>query len=217
MVIKAKVSMESYPNWYEDIGRFASSCRDGGDPDPARFKAIGMHCVQSRHHAATRPFMFRFDIQNISRVAAQQLLRHTVGLLPMMESGRHVDIRYNDVVVPPSVLANEEAMTIWESVVSESKESYAKLVKLGIPLEDARMLTTQAETTKITIYLSFEALLNIYSERMCPHAQWEVRAAVGAIYQEFIKEFPELTERFVLRCDSVGKCLEKAGCGRWTK
>ena len=212
-----QVTMTPYPNWYEDVGRFASACRDGGCPDPARFKSIGMHCVESRHHAATRPFMFRFDIRDISRIAAQQLLRHTIGLLPMMESGRHVDITNNNPILPPSIAANKEAHGIWEDLVWDTKIAYDKLLKLGIPKEDARMVTLQCESTKLTIYLTFEALLNLYSERMCPHAQWEIRAVVGGIYKEFIKEFPELTERFVLRCDSVGHCLEKAGCGRWAK
>lgn len=211
----SRIKMEPYPNWYEDIGRFASQCRDGGNPDPSRFKAIGMHCVDSKHYAATRPFMFRFDIEGISRVAAQQLLRHTVGLLPMMESGRHVDIRFNDVVVPPSVLKDERALGVWSSVVNVTKTAYNALVEFGIPMEDARMLTTQAETTRITLYLSFEAILNLYAERMCPHAQWEIRALVGKLYIEFIAQFPELTEKFMYRCDSFGKCLEKKGCGRW--
>ena len=216
-IVKPSIHMDSYPTWYRDIGKFASRCRSGSSEieDYKRLEGIGRHCVKSHHFAATRPFQFCFRISDISRVCAQQLLRHTIGVLPMMESGRHVNIESNKVIIPISVLQNSEALDLYVGHISASKEVYKKLVDLGIPMEDARMATMQAETTSLTIYVTLESLLNLFSERTCAHAQWEIKSLVWGMYDVFVKDFPELKKEFSTRCDKIGVCLETNGCGRF--
>ena len=62
-----------------------------------------------------------------------------------------------------------------EQAVKDAFAAYDRLVKLGIPAEDARYLLPNACETKIVITMNIRELLHFFSLRCCNRAQWEIR------------------------------------------
>lgn len=119
-----------------------------------------------------------FSIEGISRACANQLnrYRHTS---QAQESMRYVDVTRHKFVHPYSVLKASDAAI---DVVDICFKFYDKLLKAGIPKEDARYYLPLGIETNLKICFNFREYRHILKQRLDKHAQWEVRQVAKQMY-----------------------------------
>jgi thymidylate synthase (FAD) len=158
------------PNPEQTIARAYGICT-GRDAIP--LEAISKwaergHLSPIEHATAT------FEISGISRACSHQLVRHRVASYSQ-ESQRYVDMSDPQFVVPAQIASDPKAVKIWRRTVDRLRTAYRELRELGIRKEDARFLLPNATTTRIVMTANFREFLHMFSLRISPAAQWEIR------------------------------------------
>ena len=176
---------------------------------------IAKNCIDSGHLTVTRPVLFIFRIEGVSRAMSHQFVREEVGVFKVQESQRYVKMDKPDYVTPPSI-AKLDGLNSSQYVehIQSCWRMYKHLVDLGVPAEDARFVIPNAATTKFHVALSFEAMKRIAGKRLCERAQWEIRAVIGEMCRQICEVQPYFKEHFVPQCESLMYCPEKKGCGK---
>lgn len=78
----------------------------------------------------------------------------------------------------------------WFQIAKTSLQTYEKLIHDGIAPEQARSVLPQGTYTEWWWTGSLSAYARVYSQRIDPHAQWEVRQYAQAIYDLIQPLFP---------------------------
>ena len=139
--------------------------------DPASFIQAR---VREGHESIIEHACATFEISGISRACSHQLVRHRLANYSQ-ESQRYVDLSDPELVVPPAIATNAEAMVIWDRLTRQMAEAYRELRALGIRKEDARFLLPNATATRIVVTMNFREMLHFFRVRINPAAQWEIR------------------------------------------
>jgi thymidylate synthase (FAD) len=106
------------------------------------------------------------------------------------KSQRYVNEKDFDYSIPPSILANHEALSIYLDHYIKSQEVYTQLLQLGIEKEDSRYAIPSGVTTSIIVTMNARTLFNFFSLRCCNRAQWEIRAVAEHMLKEVKKVAP---------------------------
>jgi thymidylate synthase (FAD) len=175
------------------IERAARTCYDTADkmsssdtPTFLRKLFKAGHLSVFEHASAT------FRIGGISRACSHQLVRHRLASYSQ-RSQRHVAERQASYVVPPRVEKSEEAVReAFRSSMEASWNSYAELIRLGIPKEDARYVLPNACTTELVMSANFREWLHILRERLASDAQWEIREMSRLIFESLREIAPSV-------------------------
>lgn len=169
------------------------------------------HALNSGHHSVLEHVSFTFLISGLSRVAAQQLTRHRIGMSFSMQSQRYCSLEdCFDYVVPDTIKANTEAEDLYIRTMGTLHDVYRTLLNLGIKAEDARMVLPNACTSNLTVSINLRQLIHVCHERLCTCAQLEIRQLVTAMVREVVKELPFLATYLVPKCEALGYCTENA-------
>jgi thymidylate synthase (FAD) len=80
--------------------------------------------------------------------------------------------------------------TDWEKIAKPALEVYHKLIAEGVAPEQARSVLPQGTYTEWWWTGSLSAYARVYTQRIDPHAQWEVRQYAQAIYDIIQPLFP---------------------------
>ncbi|GIW60476.1 MAG: flavin-dependent thymidylate synthase [Patescibacteria group bacterium] len=166
------------------------------------------HVITSGHHSTIEHINFTFTISGVSRVLTHQLVRHRIGIAFDQQSQRYVRPD-GDVVVPPSIANNPNAMSIYNKCVDSASCAYQQLVRLGVPEEDARFLLPQATKTNLIMTVNLRQLIHISSLRLCTLAQWEIRRLFKKIRKEMLAFDPLFGRLLTPKCVWMGYCDEK--------
>ena len=167
------------------IGECASICYDSDTSRPSNIKRATA-CKDKGHLATLRFAHAVFRISGISRVCSHQFVR-SKHLDFLQRSQRYcVENKLVSNFVIPSL--NEEQQSIYYSAMVNAKESYNKLIGLGIRKEDARFVLPEATTTELIVVGNFQAWLDFIKLRANKHAQWEIRAVAKEINNLLAKE-----------------------------
>ena len=136
------------------------------------------------HHTPFESIYVEWYIENISRAAATQALRHR-HTSPLQQSQRYVNYKNNnkfwDNMVIPELDYLDTATKITsqqliEGFLTTVKTYYNNLIKLGARPEDARCILPQCSPTNIKLGMNLrEFLFNFYPLRASRHAQVEIR------------------------------------------
>lgn len=131
-----------------------------------------------------------FRISGISRACANQInrYRHTS---QAQESMRYVDAKGKKFIYPYSCLSVADAC---QDVVDTCFKFYSRLIKAGVPKEDARYFLPLGTETQLVIALNFRELRHILKQRLDKGAQWEVRHVAMEIYNICQEKWPWLVE-----------------------
>ena len=131
-----------------------------------------------------------FLIEGISRVCSHQLVRHRLASFTQRSS------RYclSDVpmVYPEFQTEDNHLKEIFHKAIQHSKEAYDSLVMAGIPMEDARFVLPQAESTSLVMTANFREWRTIFKLRCSPHAQWEIRCLCKSILSKLLEKAPNV-------------------------
>lgn len=211
-----KVKLLSYTtNPVDAIEEAASTCYDSS---PTGGKIMN-HCYKSGHHSVLEFADFTFKISGVSRALTHQLVRHRLNSYAQ-RSQRYCKETGFDFVVPPTIAKNPEAAVIYQKTMDFITESYAKLLELGIPGEDSRMVLPNACCSEICVKMNLRSLIHFCNERLCSCAQWEIRGMAKQMVKEVLKVAPELKPFLVPKCEKNYPycfCTEskKRSCGRY--
>jgi len=176
--------------------------------DPDKAKRIIKRVTGYGHVSVIEHASFTFSIEGVSRAMTHQLVRHRVASYTQ-QSQRYVT--YNTLekyVTPASISDKVEAKELFEETLERISNTYNKLLKLGIPKEDARFILPNACKTNIIVTMNARELRHFFNLRCCVRAQWEIREAAIEMLRQVKRVAPVLFENAGPSCIELGYCPE---------
>ncbi len=156
--------------------------------------------IREGHESIIEHASLTFEIGGVSRACTHQLVRHRIASYSQ-ESQRWVDLSDPELVMPPGIAQNPEAVRIWDDLTGQMKRAYRDLRKLGIRKEDSRFLLPGATATRIVVTMNFRELRHFFKVRCDRAAQWEIRALAKEMlklaYQVAPSVFEDLYAKFI--------------------
>lgn len=182
-----------------------------GEINEDKVKALIRRVLRSGHHSVLEHASFTFGVEGVSRVTTHQLVRHRIASYSQ-QSLRWVSAEEMEVVIPPSIVDNPEALASFNEAVEVARKVYRKLLSLGIPKEDARFIIPQGVSTRIVFSMNARELHHFFRLRLCSRAQWEIRELARLTLLEVRKVAPLIFEIAGPPCVTEGRCLEEKPC-----
>lgn len=173
--------------------------------------------IGSGHLSTLEHASYTFAVDGISRACSHQLVRHRLASYNQ-QSQRYVTYHEEPVFVCPDSVVQAGAADEYEAAVTAAFDAYDRLVKLGVPAEDARYLLPNACETKIVITMNVRELFHFFELRCCNRAQWEIREMACRMLDLARATAPYLFRTAGPGCVR-GRCPEgKMACGTpWEK
>ncbi len=170
--------------------------------------------ISSGHTSTIEHASFTFAVEGVSRALTHQLVRHRIASYSQ-KSQRYVKEGGFEYILPPKIAENTEAKKLYLEELTKIQEGYDKLLALGLPAEDARMLLPNACETKIVVTMNCRSLFNFFEERLCNRAQWEIRHMAAQMLKECKKVAPNVFKYAGPTCVTENICWQgKLHCGR---
>lgn len=160
------------------------------------------------HASVVEHASFTFSIEDVSRAMTHQLVRHRVASYTQ-QSQRYVT--YDTIeryVTPESVTRDAGAKKIFDEALEKISETYMRLLKLGIPKEDARFILPNAAKTNIIVTMNARELRHFFNLRCCRRSQWEIREVAVEMLKQAKKVASTLFENAGPSCVELGYCPE---------
>ena len=180
-------------------------------------KAVLKHVLKLGHTSVIEHTYFTFAISDVSRSLTHQLVRHRIASYAQ-QSQRYVNLNEPNYVTPPTIAKNQSMKKAYDETMQNIWHEYNKLLKLGIPAEDARFVLPNATCTNIIVTMNARSLLNFFELRCCLHAQWEIRKLANKMLKEVKKVAPVIFKNAGPACKSKGFCPEnKKNCPWYPK
>lgn len=223
---KVIIQPETTTNPISLIGKEAGLCWGADTEDQEKNFKRGLECIQNNHGRTMEFPQVYITIDGYSAKVVRELYTHIAGGPTRLQaSTRYIDYKNFNFVVPPSMMwdTNSEACQIYFNCMEEIQKSVAKLEEIGIPREDATMLLPLGMETKMVLRTNLRHLYDMAGVRMCSRAYWEFRGLFFDILNtlgSYSEEWDYLIKKekiFMPRCERLGYCPEKYGCGRKSK
>lgn len=167
------------------------------------------------HFSVTEHATFTFSISEVSRALTHQLVRHRIASYTQ-QSQRYVKFSEDEIkyVTPHTVEDKEDAKEIYTEVMAQVAAAYQKLIREGIPPEDARFVLPNAATTNIVVTMNARELMHFIRLRTCERTQWEIREVAIEMLKQLKKIAPVMFSDGGPGC-VIGPCPEgKLTCGK---
>ena len=153
--------------------------------------------VQQGHESIIEHVSVNFELSNISRACATQILRHRLASYTC-ESMRYVklvsDTDHLEVVTPIAIEGNADALKIFDKAVLASEKAYKALLDMGIKAEDARACLPIATCTRMFFTYNLREIRHFLKERLSPRAQREIRLVALQMYEYMYDMYPWLVQ-----------------------
>jgi len=160
------------------------------------------------HASVIEHASFTFSIEDVSRGMTHQLVRHRIASYSQ-QSQRYVAYdTLEKYVTPPSIVCSSQAKKTFDDALENISEAYRKLLKMGIPKEDARFILPNAAKTNIVVTMNARELRHFFNLRCCARAQWEIREVAVEMLKQAKKAAPALFENCGPTCVELGYCVE---------
>lgn len=175
-------------------------------------RAFVQERLKTGHVSPLEQVVFWFGISGVSRALSHQLVRHRIGISFEQQSQRYC--KYNaeelEYVTPKTIQGDPDARRDFDEIMQSVAMAYDRLIKRGIPAEDARFVLPNATPTNFQIMVNYAELLHIADLRLCHRAQWEFRQLVAKMRLEVKKVSPELAANLQPKCGEsrLGYCDE---------
>lgn len=169
---------------------------------------------QAGHLSPLEHASFTLYLEGFSRVTTHQLVRHRVASYSQ-QSQRYVRVDGGDFVLPPSVGRSPAARAEFLRALEAGADVYRRLLKLGIPREDARYCLPQAVASRLVVTMNARQLLHFFQLRTCRRAQWEIRCLALLMLRRVRQAAPGIFRLAGPDCQTEGICRQgKYSCGR---
>ena len=150
--------------------------------------------ISRGHDSVLEHAQATFYIDEVSRVCANQLVRHRIGSSYCQRSQRYCKEGNFNFYMPTSIASNTEASIRYTLTMDHLQKVYNELISLGCKPEDARMVLPNACHTQISVTMNFRALRNFFELRCDDHAQEEIRTMAKEMLKIMYKEAPSCFE-----------------------
>ena len=178
-------------------------------------KKLVKNLIKSGHHSVLEHVTLTIEFTG-SRAFTHQLVRHRLASYTQ-RSQRYCDEKNFNNYIPQSILKNEKALEIFNSLLSNIESVYTDLQKLGISNEDARYILPNSCMSTIICTVNLRELLHMFQERLCYRAQDEIRDAFEEVLKELKLKQVELYEillPYIGPSCIKGPCREEKPCGK---
>lgn len=182
--------------------------------DDEKKLALIKKVISSGHYSTIEHIQVTFAINNISRAATHQLVRHR-HMSFSQKSQRYVREKGEiDYIIPHSIEVNKELNDKFVQFMKDTSDLYHEFIQAGIKGEDARSILPNAAASSIVVSLNLRELIHLANLRLCTRAQLEIRMAVKKMCALIEEKEPWLAEHLVPKCERNGYCDEDNSCGR---
>lgn len=204
------------------IGEMAGVCWGADTSDAEKNYKRGWDCITSGHG---RTFEFPdvyMTLEGYSARVIREWYTH-IGCLPtrLQESTRYIDYGEFEYITPPSIADSPAASALYEATMEVIADTMRRLEIDSFPREDIANLLPLGMTTRIVDKRNMRNLIDMSRQRMCQRAYWEFREMFGDICIALCDYSSEwmavVTTQFKAKCDVLGCCTEKHGCGKYPK
>lgn len=151
--------------------------------------------IKRGHYSVLEHAYATFRISGVSRAFTHQLVRHRLCSFTQ-QSQRHVDESNFKYVEPPSIKNKPKAHKIFNDSIEYARETYKKLIEMGVSKEDARYALPNATESQIVVTANLREWRHIIELRGSPNAQWEIRKITIEILKILKKYAPTAFEDF---------------------
>lgn len=201
------------------IGITSAVCYNSDTSDKEKNIKRALDCIHSGHGRVLEWPNVEVIVEGFSAKMMREAMRHIVGTSVLQASTRYIDYEKGfDVITPPAIESNNDAMEVWCKAISDIKMAMGALKALGIPKEDYTNLLPLAYQSKMIWKVNLRALIHFMNTRTCSRAYWEIREFSNMLKKALMEYSPEweiiCKELFVPKCDAVGYCTEAKCCGR---
>ena len=219
---KVTIFEETTKNPITLIGQRAGCCWGSPIDDPEKNYKRGLECLDNNHGRTLEFPDIEMMLDGYSAKVIREWYTHIGGAPTRLQaSTRYIDYKGFEVVEPPKVKDNEEADKIWSDCVENIRESMTKLLEIGMPKEDASMLLPLSMKTRIVDKRNLRNFIDMTRQRLCTRAYWEYRELMRDIIKalsEYSDEWKTICDRYFMpKCEVLGYCPERYGCGRKEK
>ena len=182
-------------------------------PEDEKKLSLIKKIILSGHYSTIEHVQLTFAINNISRAATHQLVRHR-HMSFSQKSQRYVKETEFDYIIPDSIKDNPSLLEKFENHMKTTSSLYKEFVENGIKKEDARSILPNATASSMVCSLNLRELIHLANLRLCTRAQKEIRFCVKKMCDLVIEKEPWLKEHLVPKCERFGYCDEDNSCGR---
>ncbi len=214
---------ETTTNPITTIGKKAGICWGSDTSDDTKNYKRGLDCINSGHGRALEFVNIEMVLDGYSARVIREWYTH-IGGSPtrLQESTRYVDCNDFSFITPPSIKAKKDVDGIYYGTMQIISTCYRLLVQdYGISKEDAAMILPLGMSTKIVDKRNLRNLIEMSHQRLCTRAYWEFQELFNDISDALCcisDEWKFVVENyFVPKCEYLGFCQEKNGCGRMPK
>lgn len=166
------------------------------------------------HESPFEHASFTFGVEGVSRALLAQLTRSRIASFSV-RSQRYCAEDSFQYIVPPSIAAHDVHSVRYKALMANIQSFYNKLVSLGVPKEDARMVLPNACETRLVMTMNVRELWHFFSLRCCTRAQWEIRSMANEMLRLCREAAPLLFKHAGATCDAKGYCPEGSmSCGK---
>lgn len=205
------------------IGEFAGACWRADTTDPIKNYKRGIDCIKS-DHGRTLEFPDVYAIfDGYSARVIREWYTH-IGGAPtrLQESTRHVNYNNFEYFIPPSIEANEDALTLYKSMMTMIGNVASWLqTEYEIPREDTANLLPLGMMTHFVDKRNARNIVDMSHQRLCSRAYHEFRKLFKEYLDALRKYSPEWEEFIELtmkpKCELYGHCPENNSCGYMEK
>lgn len=204
------------------IGRRAGICWGADITNEEKNYKRGLDCIESLHGRTLEFPDVHLLIDGYSARVIREYYTH-IGCLPtrLQESTRYVNYDNFEYITPRTIMSNVEALVIYQETMRVISRNCKRLEELGIPREDSAMQLPIGMATKIVDKRNLRNLIDMSRNRMCSRTYWEFRELFNDILTALKKYSSEweylVNTQMNPKCEILGYCPEKHGCGRKDK
>ena len=203
------------------MGRRAGVCWGADTSDTEKNYKRGLDCIQSNHGRVMEYVNIEAVIDGYSARVLREWYTHIGGAPTRLQaSTRYIDYSNFDYIIPKSIKTQEQSAT-YCAIMNEIRDSSQQLEKLGVPREDIGLILPLGMTTKIVDKRNIRNVMDMSRQRMCTRAYWEYRELFDDYLGElanYSEEWAEIIPMIMMpKCEMLGYCPEKYGCGKYPK
>lgn len=205
------------------IGEMAGICYGTDTTNEEKNYKRGLDCIKSGHGRALEFPKIYMVLDEWSAKVLREIYTHIIDTTRLQASTRYINYENFNVIIPPSVQNNEQALEIYNNCVDNIRSSIKQLNEIGIPKEDSSGLLPMNYASKMVWELGFRELIAVMSVRKCMRAYHEIRDLMKeiedalAIYSDQWNYLVNDYKIFKIKCEENQLCNEKFGCGRYPK
>lgn len=203
------------------IGRRAGVCWGADITDEKKNYRRGLDCIASGHGRTFEFVNVEAVLDGYSARVIREWYTHIGGAPTRLQASTRY-INYKDFsYIQPATVKTEEQKKAYEETMKAITEAAQKLEESGVPREDAALLLPLGMTTKIVDKRNLRNIIDMSRQRMCMRTYWEYRQ----MFHDYLAELRKLSEEWAYlvdtqmmpKCEAIGYCPEKRGCGRMPK